>query len=126
MLNDIEAGRTVWETDYSELWLFQPVTLAKNFSLSGLVNYTLGFSFPAHFRCRLLDDLSPVIKEDEELMQQAIRWSAIAQQYGADFIAGKGLLETLEGAAFARQASIQFPGYDDKDSSLDTNSTKNR
>ncbi|MFT4650651.1 MAG: hypothetical protein ACI8XX_002050 [Polaribacter sp.] len=56
---------------------------------------------------------SPVIKDDDALTQYAKLWGPIAQRYGAEFIAGKGLLQTREGNNYARQAIIRFPSYDD-------------
>lgn len=56
---------------------------------------------------------SPMVKDDAALKQYAKFWGAIAERYGAEFIAGKGLFETREGDDYARQAIIRFPSYED-------------
>lgn len=55
---------------------------------------------------------STVVKDEDALKQYAKLWGVISQQYGAKFIAGRGLFETREGEDYARQVIIRFPIYE--------------
>lgn len=52
------------------------------------------------------------IKDQQALQQYAKLWQPIAARFGAEVIAGKGEIETREGAHYARQLVIRFASYE--------------
>lgn len=53
------------------------------------------------------------IKDELALKKYGELWAPIAQQYGAEIIAGKGSIDTREGANYPRQLVIRFPSFQD-------------
>ena len=52
------------------------------------------------------------IRDTEALQEYGKMWPAIAAQFGAEVIAGKGRIETREGAQYARQLIVRFDSYE--------------
>ena len=48
----------------------------------------------------------------DALQEYGKLWPAIAAQFGAELIAGKGRCETLEGRQYARQLIVRFDSYE--------------
>lgn len=51
------------------------------------------------------------IKDEVALQEYGKMWGPIAERYGAEIIAGKGVIDTREGAEFPRQLVIRFASY---------------
>ena len=52
------------------------------------------------------------IRDTDALQAYARLWPSIAAQFGAEVIAGKGQLETREGAHYSRQLIVRFDSYE--------------
>ena len=53
------------------------------------------------------------IRNQQAADEYVKRWSAIAQRYKAEVIAGKAAIDTREGEAYPRQLVIRFPSFED-------------
>ena len=51
-------------------------------------------------------------RDADALREYGKLWPAIAAQFGAELIAGKGRCETFEGPQFARQLIVRFDSYE--------------
>ena len=56
---------------------------------------------------------SSPIKDQAALEQYGKLWAPIGERYGAEIIAGKGIIDTREGEHFPRQLIIRFASYED-------------
>ena len=52
------------------------------------------------------------IRDANALQEYGRFWPAIAAQFGAELIAGKGRCETPEGPQYARQLIVRFDSYE--------------
>jgi uncharacterized protein (DUF1330 family) len=52
------------------------------------------------------------IRDADALQGYGKLWPAIAAQFGAELIAGKGRVETVEGPQYARQLIVRFDSYE--------------
>ncbi|MFT5220685.1 MAG: hypothetical protein ACI9LO_001324 [Planctomycetota bacterium] len=52
------------------------------------------------------------IKDQDALKEYGALWPDIAKRFGAEIIAGKGIIDTREGAEFPRQLVIRFESYE--------------
>ena len=51
-------------------------------------------------------------RDTKALQEYGKLWPAIAAQFGAELLAGKGRCETTEGPQFARQLIVRFDSYE--------------
>ncbi|MCP4390366.1 MAG: DUF1330 domain-containing protein [Gammaproteobacteria bacterium] len=51
------------------------------------------------------------IRDQQALQEYGKLWIGIAERFGAEVIAGKGAIDTREGAAYPRQLIIRFDSY---------------
>ena len=51
------------------------------------------------------------IKDEAALQEYGALWPPIAARYGAEIIAGKGEIDTREGAHYSRQLIVRFDSY---------------
>ena len=51
-------------------------------------------------------------RDADALQEYGKLWPAIAAQFGAELIAGKGRCETCEGPQYARQLIVRFDSYE--------------
>ena len=51
-------------------------------------------------------------RDADALQEYGKLWLAIAAQFGAELIAGKGRVETPEGTQYARQMIVRFDSYE--------------
>ncbi len=52
------------------------------------------------------------IKDEAALKEYAAQWTPIAARYGAEFVAGKGAVDTREGPHYQRQLLVRFDSYE--------------
>lgn len=62
------------------------------------------------------------VKDAEALVAYQACWALVAPRHGAEVLAGRGVIETVEGPDFPRQFIVRFPSlraaracYDDPD-----------
>lgn len=53
------------------------------------------------------------IRDQDAADEYVKRWMPIGKRYGAEVIAGKGIIDTREGENYPRQLVIRFPSFDD-------------
>ncbi len=51
------------------------------------------------------------IRDQDALQEYGKRWAGIAERFGAEVIAGKGAIDTREGASYPRQLILRFVSY---------------
>lgn len=51
------------------------------------------------------------VRDEEALREYGRLWAEIAPRFGAEVIAGKGEIDTREGAQYPRQLVIRFPSF---------------
>lgn len=55
---------------------------------------------------------SSAIKDAAALQDYVAVWARVAPRFGAEVVAGRGHIETVEGSDFPRQMIIRFPSFE--------------